>query len=429
MIYILLISVIALLIIELKLRESFAAPSVIFLLSFLMASSLIFINLKNWDVVLSNKFLLYVFTAIFSFLLATHLTRFLYRGRKKEKKSISAYSRIAKPSVFLMVVSTLAFLVYVMIFIRRNGFSLNLTALLSTTYSNNVSSNGNSGGFLDNQMLKIVTAIAYITFYQLLLSIYVVKVKNSRFITFYNIILFLLVAVLSTDRNILLRFFIYGFVLWIMFFLDTNKGYVRNINFKIIRRAIIYGAIAMSVFYLFGQTKGYTSNFQRAVGLYGGSGLYNFNLYLQRLSNTSLQWGSETFKYAKNLLNLIIGTSVSGFMAFDAPIVYKSSTGFVYASNIYSSLRPFFVDFGYFGMIIFPFMLGTIFELLFSVSQNRKYDFSWVLYSAVIYPAAYFTISEQFFARIHLGSVYEIFWLVVFYIYIQRNIKFRVKVN
>lgn len=429
MIYILLISVIALLIIELKLRESFAAPSVIFLLSFLMASSLIFINLKNWDVVLSNKFLLYVFTAIFSFLLATHLTRFLYRGRKKEKKSISTYSRIAKPSVFLMIVSTLAFLVYVMIFIRRNGFSLNLTALLSTTYSNNVSSNGNSGGFLDNQMLKIVTAIAYITFYQLLLSIYVVKVKNSRFITFYNIILFLLVAVLSTDRNILLRFFIYGFVLWIMFFLDTNKGYVRNINFKIIRRAIIYGAIAMSVFYLFGQLKGYTSNFQRVIGLYGGSGLYNFNLYLNKFSDSNLLWGEETLKYAKHLLFSILGIPDQSFTIFDEPVIYKTSTGFAYISNIYSSMRPFLMDFGYFGMIIFPAVLGIIFEFIFSISQRHKYDLIWVIYAASIYPIAYFTISDQFFARIHLGSVYEIFWLVVFYIYIQRNIKFRVKVN
>ena len=92
-------------------------------------------------------------------------------------------------------------------------------------------------------------------------------------------------------------------------------------------------------------------------------------------------------------------------------------------------MRPFLMDFGYFGMIIFPAVLGIIFEFIFSISQRHKYDLIWVIYAASIYPIAYFTILDQFFARIHLGSVYEIFWLVVFYIYIQRNIKFRVKVN
>ncbi|WP_261447090.1 hypothetical protein, partial [Streptococcus mitis] len=74
------------------------------------------------------------------------------------------------------------------------------------------------------------------------------------------------------------------------------QNILKNINFKIIRNSIVFGLIALGTFYIFGQMKGYTSNFQRVVGLYGGSGLYNFNIYLDKFPSVSLQWGSETFK-------------------------------------------------------------------------------------------------------------------------------------
>lgn len=426
MIYILLIAIVALLILELRLRESFAAPSVILLLSFLMAGSLILVNYRNWDVVLHFKFMVYVQTAIISFLLSTHLTRYLYRGIRREKKSLSYYKRIAKPSLFLMSVVTIAFLIYVVLYLRRNGFSANLTALLSNTYANNVSSNGNSGGFIDNQMLKIVTAIAYISFYQFLLAKYVVKVKGAQIINYYNITVFLFTAVLSTDRNILLRFFIYGFVLWIMFFLDTKKGYVKNINFKIIRKAIVYGVFAMGLFYLVGQTKGYTSNLQRVIGIYGGSGLYNFNLYIEQLPK-ELLWGNATLTPVKLLVETLLGLSNNPVSIFYDNIAFKSSTGFVYISNIYSAMRPFVQDFGYFGVILFPFILGSTFEFFYGISRTRPYGFAWIYYAYIIYSVAYFSIAEQFFARIHLGSIYEIFWLIVFYLYILRKVQFKVR--
>ncbi|MGZ7236497.1 hypothetical protein ACXWOK_09905, partial [Streptococcus pyogenes] len=74
---------------------------------------------------------------------------------------------------------------------------------------------------MDTQMLKIITAIAYISFYQFLLAKYVVKSRISQFINYFNIFIFAVTAALSTDRNILLRFFIYAFVLWILFFAES----------------------------------------------------------------------------------------------------------------------------------------------------------------------------------------------------------------
>ncbi|HFI0512071.1 TPA: O-antigen polymerase, partial [Streptococcus suis] len=159
--------------------------------------------------------------------------------------------------------------------------------------------------------------------------------------------------------------------------------------------------------------------------LYGGSGLYNFNILLNNSNGYQLKMGEETFKSVKVLLNTIFGTvSQETITFFDPQIAYKSSTGFVYISNIYSALRPFLIDFGYLGMILFPGFIGIFYESLYSIAMKHKYNFSWIIYSALIYSVVYFSISEQFFARIHLGSMYEIFWLIVFYQYVKSPIRF-----
>ncbi|HEM5966857.1 TPA: oligosaccharide repeat unit polymerase [Streptococcus suis] len=426
MIYLLLLSIILILIYEVRTRKSFVAPSVLLLLSFLMASLLIFINYINWDVSLTPKFLLYVLTAIISFVSCTHFTHYILKDLRSGKTmSLQRFTEISRPRWTMEFILIFVFLMYIVLYFRRVGFNIDLTAIMSSAYNENVSNSGNSGGFVETQLLKMITGIVYISFYQILLARYVVKSHSTKFILILNTTIFLLTAILSTDRNNLLRFFIFSIVLWIMFYFDSNKDYMKNINFKIFKRLILYGVIVLFVFYIAGRLKGYVSNFQRSISLYGGSGLYNFNILLNKSNGFQLKMGEETFKGVKVLLNTIFGTvSHETITFFDPQIAYKSSTGFVYISNIYSALRPFLLDFGYVGMILFPGIVGIFYETLYSVAIKNKYNFSWIIYSALIYSVVYFSISEQFFARFHLGSMYEIFWLIVFYQYVKSPIRF-----
>ena len=428
MIYLLLLSIILILIYEVRTRKSFVAPSVLLLLSFLMASLLIFINYNNWDVSLTPKFLLYVLTAIISFVSCTHFTHYILKDLRSGKTmSIQRFTEISRPRWTMEFILIFVFLMYIVLYFRRVGFNIDLTAIMSSAYNENVSNSGNSGGFLETQLLKMITAIVYISFFQIFLARYVVKTQSTKFVFILNTAIFLLTAILSTDRNILIRFFIFSIVLWVMFYLDSNKDYMKNINFKIFKRLILFGVIVLFVFYIAGRLKGYVSNFQRSISLYGGSGLYNFNILLNNSNGYQLKMGEETFKSVKVLLNTIFGTvSQETITFFDPQIAYKSSTGFVYISNIYSALRPFLLDFGYVGMILFPGIVGIFYETLYSVAIKNKYNFSWILYAALIYSVVYFSISEQFFARFHLGSMYEIFWLIVFYQYIKLPIRFSI---
>ena len=188
-------------------------------------------------------------------------------------------------------------------------------------------------------------------------------------------------------------------------------------NMQIVKRTLLIFLAAVGCFYLLGKAKSYTSNLERMIGIYGGSGLYNFNLTLDQLENVDLQYGKETFSQLIKTLNVFginLGDGASNEVLHEM-IVFTAPNGYVYASNIYSAMGPYVVDFGYAGVIIFPFIMGLFFEFLFICAMRLGSLYLWGLYSMLIYPVVYFPIAEQFYMRLHLGLAYEIFWFSIIY--------------
>ncbi|MBF0777815.1 O-antigen polymerase [Streptococcus cuniculi] len=425
MIYLLLIVSFALLGLDFYRWRSLIRPTILFLLSFVLASSIIMFNQRNWDVVLSDRFMVYTLTAIGSFYLGTLLIDYL-PFRKKSPRPLSTHSTedlsiLAEPSKVLFGLAIIAMIAYILLIFRGIELSTDVSFMLRQIYDRNVEHNG-SNTFIVNQLVKLLTAIANISFFQFLLDTYVVKTRKHQWTHGVIIMLFLLMAVISTDRNILLRFFIYCAVLWILFFTATSKGKITRAHFKPLLRLALYLLITVGIFYLFGKLKGYKSDFGRAISLYGGSGLYNFNLYIEKFIPNHLHWGATTFKSFLGILGRLgFVQFVHKGASFSEYITYTSSTGAFYHSNIYSAMRPFVDDFAYVGVLIFPFVMGITFETLYGLTQKQKYSFSWIFYSLTVYPLAYFTIAEQFFARMHLGLVYEIGWVLILYWYIRNR--------
>lgn len=429
MIYFLLIILFTLATMDVFLWRSFVKPSMILVLSFLFSSILIYINYRQWDVMLSTKFVFYVLSAIFSFLFAGFLVRIFCRKKDKSYEGVLKELDLSThPSLFIFFITIICAVIYIILSLKDIQISFNLGNVLSQIYYKNVQHNG-SNSFFANQMMEIITGIAYISFFQILSARYIVKDRNRQTLNYINILTFLFICIVSTDRNIFLRFIIYAFVLWILFYTKSNQASIKSLNWKIVRKSIFLIAIVIVLFYYFGKLKNYTSDFQRVLGIYGGSGLYNFNLFINKFIPTNLKYGASTLRTLSDTLGTIgiINTPGGTTSIFSEFIAFQSSTGFVYISNIYSALRPFVEDFGYCGMLIYPFCLGLLFEWLYEIVRRKAYSFFWIFYSYSIYPLVYFAIEEQFFRRLHLGTIYEISWIAIFYIIlVQRKIRFKI---
>lgn len=420
MIYFIFAIFIILFLIEYFFQRSYIAPISLFLLSFLMAVVIIIININDWNVHINFRFIPYIFTAVASFMAGCLLVSVFSKSSALiGKVQISDYQRRVLsgnyPVTMMLLISGMCTAVYLFMMLRNVGFSDGIRAALRTIYDEAVT--GNNGNFIIHQMQEIVIAVAEINFFQLLVIRYIQKKRTFNVKLVITIIFFMVCMIVSTDRNIFIRFVLYCMCMWVLFYTKTSTKTKQKTNWKILIKMLLSFVIILLLFYALGKAKNYTSNLNRMVGIYGGSGLYNFNLFLDGFNSSDLKYGNSTFSEFQNTLKTLglLGGDVAGTVTHNEFIYYRSPTGYVYASNIYSAMKPYVEDFGFVGVIIYPMVLGVLFEVLYKKTQNQSFGFSWIFYSLMIYPVVYFTITEQFFRRFHLGMVYEIGWSMFFY--------------
>ena len=161
--------------------------------------------------------------------------------------------------------------------------------------------------------------------------------------------------------------------------------------------------------------------------------MYDFNVWIQDF-NGPFQHGASTFKTTLSALQSIVerlngGIVQAGVNRFDEFVTYRAPNGYVFKSNIYSALRPYVEDFGYAGVIIFPFISGVLFEFLYRVAKKRKGGYAWIFFAMQIYPIVFYPVQEQLFRRWHLGIIYEIGLSAIIYCICYRRKEIAAKIK
>ncbi len=402
-------------------KKNLLSPWFLLCFMFFVTFLIVLFNYVNWEVKINGIFVLYVCTAIISFGLGGKLISRIMHSTSVNAQSSSKISvddanlKRRYPIYFLLILSACLSVLYMHKLLSDAGAG-SLSDKLRKIYDSIVENNY-TPGFIYNQMREIVTAIAYINTYRLMIKLFSRKDKISVIALILPILNFIATVLVASDRNVFIRYAFYFICLYVLFFTENYKK--KNANVKIIKRIAIMGIIAVVLFFLFGKMKQYSSDFVRSISIYGGSGLYNFNLWVKDY-NEPLMYGNATFSTFLNSLKTILGYAginldVHTFNRFDVFIKFESANGYSYSSNIYSALKPYVEDFGYFGVILFPFIIGALFQLLFINAKKVKYNFAWLVYCMMIYSVLFFPIAEQFFGRFTLGFIYEIGWLSIFY--------------
>ena len=415
-----------------SMTRSFVSPFSLLLVSFIMALSIIVSNTDNWQVSLNSRFILYILIAAGSFGLGCAIANSLSGPQilgAGDKCVIPNNTRIdSKLTNLVLVICSLACTaVYVFLSIRI-GISNGNASIFRSIYE---ASAENSSNFVLHQFREIVVALAEISLLIVFKCKYIDK-KRFPWLLLVPSICFFVSAMFSADRNIFIRFIIFALCLWIFFYSSTSSRTVSTTNRKILRNTIVIVVVAALLFFMLGKIKSYTSNLERMIGIYGGSGLYNFNLSLDEIDRADLQYGQQTFSQLLKLFDRML--EIFGITVSESTndlgiqmVVFLSPNGYVYASNIYSSMTPYMIDFGVLGLFIFPAVMGFIFKSLYSAAVKRGSFFLWGLYAMMVYSVVYFTIGEQFFMRFHLGLVYELFWYSFIYFLVFGNRTVRVK--
>lgn len=395
-------------------KRDFASPSFLIALAFFASFTVVICNISNWDIAEHGyywKTTLCIMLTIISFFFGSVIVSSLSNRGNVNVAKVHLQINERTESYPYGLFCALAFVLFYL-FLKFKITNIDFSSLraftdtLRRTYTEE-----KEYGFLTTQIMEALVGLAYISLHRVIIETLYLK-KRITFMLLLPIILFLSATLLYTDRNIFLRFMITCLIAFVMAF--NWKGITAKNNMKLTITVFFAVAAIAVVFWLYGRLKQYTSNFERMIGIYAGSGLYGFNLWLKGFDNRFTH-GELMFSTVMNMLKAIgigPGSTYSQHMEY---IVYAAKNGYVFATNIYSAMRVYYQDFGLLGIIAVPFVMGMLFEKLYQLAIREKLGFWWLFYCAHIYHVIYFPIQEQFMMRFHLGLVYEIVWLVFFY--------------
>ena len=399
-------------------KKDFTGPFFLLSASMLLCLTIVGLNYQNWDIGnhgFSSKTFLTFVVAMAGFFVGTAIIRALMSNKQNTlaeeiDPGIMKRTHMSFPYLFFAVMSVFLLLVYIIVKIKGKGVSFSsfssIKSSLRLLYDEE-----KTYGFFSTQLFEILVAIAYLSLHRIMVVKFVHKEKLNKLV-FVPIGSFLIYALLSTDRNILIRFFLFGLIAFMSSYEWKKSVFVRNR--KLVIKVCIIGMVFALVFWSFGKLKNYKSGFERALGIYAGSGIYAYNLWLEDFDEQYTN-GQQSFSAIQNTLAAVGIGEESSVPHNSEYINYESPNGYTFSTNIYSTLRPYYQDFGFAGIILIPMLTGALFEFLYLKNKRDKFGFWWMFYTSHVYPVVYYPILEQFLKRFHFGLVYEIGWLTVLY--------------
>lgn len=398
--------------------RSFVSPWFLMCAIFLFAYVLLLLNYRNWNVNINGIFIIYIISAIVAFGGGCAIVNFLGKPVyvKNGGVKVDYLGKVIKtkyPVNFFLLLTLLLSCVYIFKLLLDVGTGGTFTDKLRRIYELGSEC---SPGFIFTQCREIITAIAYINTFRIIIRVYTRKDSISFIKLLIPIIAFFVVILISTERNFFLRYAIYFLCVWILIYKETHNQ--KYINLKIFAQVLLFLVVIVLMFFIMGKAKQYKSDFFKMISIYAGSGLNDFNLWIKEF-NESLLFGKSTFTTFLSSFGTILkifGINLQGTVSqFDPFIEYVSPNGYLYSSNIYTSLRPYIEDFGYLGVIFIPFLIGVFYQWLYNRASKKAFGLAWVLYALLVYAIIYFPIGEQLFRRFHLGFIYEIVWITIIY--------------
>lgn len=405
------------------------SPWVILCSIFLGVLILVLLNSSKWDVVFYEYPVILILLSLIMWGVGSGVG-ILGTCRVTQEENPRFLDRLKGyyPALFICIVSLICTIIYIFKELQRVDLNGGITAAIRQLYEKAVQNQG--GSFIQNQLFEIIVVLAYLSIYRIFVKAFLLKKTDpiGYPILMFPILNFMVATIIRTDRNVYLRACIYTAVLWIFFFRQKTR---RNINWKIIKKLVIMLGVALILFYGIGKTKQYKSSFLDSLSIYGGSGLYNLNLYIHEHPSGKLNPGdSGTFVSIQNMLARLGFMSKSAFERIDEFISYQTTKGYFYRSNVYTAIKTYYYDYGIWGVIILPLISGIFFQWFYRQINQKKLGFSCILYASFIYPVVYYPILEQMFNKIHFGTMYELFWLIlIFYIIYGKSGLWRIRMK
>ena len=243
------------------------------------------------------------------------------------------------------------------------------------------------------------------------------KKKNIKknIMNFIPIILCLLCTLLTSGRSLLMHMFVSFLMMYLIFkMIYSNKKEILNL----VKIIVICGIGSLLIFYFILPMTGRktTANAFDYLTFYLGTPIPSFNKTIEKITPFENSFGEDTFSgvyYTLNKLNII---------NYEKPTSHEWTNFKNFNSNVYTSIRSYYKDFGIPGVIICQFIFGFITSIIYLRIKDKKEPLLIILYSYYGYVLIDQIRDEQFYSLISSATVaYLLIIIVLFIIFIKQQ--------
>lgn len=429
--YMLFVILLILFFMALMMTKDYLSPSCLVCESFIVAylSAIFSSQAGGWRFSLNVETVIIIVLGLMFYLLGSFGGN-LGKNRNVEvqtaRNEIKMLSYNSKLIIIMLIVQCVLLLIYVYYFKKSNNqfYGLDWNSMMRMRRFIASYGDGLEIGIpgIVNQSIKLAKVNAYIALYYLMHNVAVHSVnKKEKLRGIKKLILIILLyfpySILQSARFEIFTLLIAGIIIWYIFYrFYSNILYVRRKNMiKAFRRITIVICTLFILVSILGTIVGRAKSdtiFSEGYN-YMGRTMQAFNNYIQEKVpfTTGEIRGEESFYGLFKLLNQL------GFIDTWNETWYLEfiSQDGQSLGNTYTTLRRYYSDFGYLGIIILPFIEGFIMSKLYNFAKNPKYkelNLGLLIYSMVIFSAFFYAYEGFFFSNVISFNYFIVFILI-----------------
>lgn len=402
-------------------------PSILLMSGYVASIICCLYNKQLWGVDLKGNTVLIIVTGVFSFVII-ELFFLLYSYKKnyivrKEKDSEKAYIKVSDTAIvvcsFICILNIILFISDIVRISEMKFSILNLNEIMHT-YRHAYSYGNDKISELTIQVLKFSKGIGYIFLYVFLNNIFVVKpkqrIKEIRYL--FPSALFLICTFLLGGRINMIAFAVAASFLsyynW-----QKNNNWQKHISIKIIKKIFVFLILLLLIFYFSKNIVGRKTSktFIDYVTTYVGGSIKLLDEFLNDGEQVIDENNNETFPGIIQTLYKLGIADINPRKSLEFRCIINGE----YLGNVYTGLRRFYSDFGYFGLIFIQMMFSFFLNYLYSsikISERYKHKsiYRTVFYSFTCYCIMIQSIEDHFFINFSVGYLVE---LIIIYFMVK----------
>lgn len=423
---------------------SLVSPAIAFTLPFGFAVINLIFNIKRWSVELQWSTYLVIVVGIFSFYIGTEIIRYISKKRRIKGLSALHNTQISIANLKRINISTLSaslFFAFQMIsFVfclyaisrvaARNGFTGNIISRIAGyKYLGTFTTRSTSLGRIGNLLYGVCTASGYVWAYILVYQF--VQSKKPQKIVILNAVASIAINLIKGGRQSAIQLLVAGGVFFLLLQMITKKR--KRMSLKQLFVLALISVAVIGSFQWVGGVFGRVSraSFSHYIAIYLSAPIYNLDHFLRGSHSLPSIFGKMTF--VRLITDLGSKLHISEWI-YPLDLPYLRANGYS-TGNVYTTFYAYIYDFGYPGIIVLPFIMGVISQMIFETAKRAlqkrdgKIHVSVMVYGFIYYMLAFSFFSNKFYEGVvTIGFVTRmIYWFIIIWFLERLSISIKAK--